>query len=72
LQKFRVVFTFEARDEREAIQLISCPDIMKREAEMRVENVTVRMTLAHALMLSPLIVALLLIGYGLAEAAWNW
>lgn len=68
MQRFRVVFEFEARDEREAIQLISCPDILRAEAEMRIENVSQRLDLRNALLLSPLLVVAVLICY----SWWGW
>jgi hypothetical protein len=71
-QRYRVVFTFEARDEREAIQLVSCPDVMLKEAQMRVECVGRRVDLGRALLLGPLVASAILIGYQWAEAWWNW
>lgn len=71
-QKFRVVFTIEARDEREAIQLVSQPDILREEAVMTIQNVSQRFTFRMALLLTPLAFALFLIGYKWAAACWKW
>jgi hypothetical protein len=71
LQRFRVIFTIEARDEKEAIHLVSQPDIMREEAVMTIQNVSQRITLRMALLMSPLVAALVLIGYRWAEAFWG-
>jgi len=72
LPQFRVIFTFEARDEREAIQLVSSPDLMRSEAEMRIVCVSRRLDFLRALLLGPLVAALIILGYGLGEAWWSW
>lgn len=68
MQRYRVVFEFEAEDERAAIHLVTQPDILRAEAVMRVENVDQRFTLAMAAILSPLLVVAVLIGY----SWWGW
>ena len=69
---YRVIFTFDARDEREVAMLISQPDLLRAEAEMRIENLSRRWDLRAAALASPLVIAVLWIGWGVAEAWWRW
>lgn len=68
MQRYRVVFEFEARDEKEAIHLISCPDILRAESVMKVQNVSQQFDLKMAAILSPLLLGLGWICY----SWWGW
>ena len=71
LSRYRVTFTFEARDEREVAMLIAQPDLLRAEATMRVENVSRRWDLRMAALASPLVISLIVIGWGFAKAFWH-
>ena len=72
LSRYRVIFEFEARDERELQMLLSQPDLLRAEAEMRIENVSRRWDLGMAALASPLVLAVVWIGWGIAAAWWGW
>ena len=72
LSRYRVIFEFEARNERELQMLLSQPDLLRAEAEMRIENVSRRWDLGMAALASPLVLAVVWIGWGIAAAWWGW
>ena len=72
LSRYRVIFEFEARNERELQMLLSQPDLLRAEAEMRIENVSRRWDLRMAALASPLVIAVVWIGWGIGKAWWGW